>query len=299
MPIVDASSAGKRCDIAARDLFGETRSTIHHWISEERLLINGSLAKASQKVSEGDTLDVIYKEPVVMGLEPMNLYLDILYEDADVAVINKPEGLTVHPASTTKEPTLVHGLLYQIKDLGAFDDTIRPGIVHRLDKDTSGALVIAKNKAALLTLQADLKKRLIKREYVALVKGTLAHEKGTIDAPIGRHPVKRQSMAVTPSGKPSITHFHVLESFSEATYIACELESGRTHQIRVHMAHLGHPVLGDPKYGSARDDGMGQFLHARKLSFVHPTTQKPMVFEAPLPENFAALLTQLRTSKSA
>lgn len=296
MPTVDASLTGKRCDIAARDLFGETRSTILHWIKEDRLLINGTPAKASQKVSEGDRLEVIYKAPVAIGLEPMDLSLDILYEDADVAVINKPEGLTVHPASTTNEATLVHGLLYQIKDLGAFDDAIRPGIVHRLDKDTSGALVIAKNKPTLLALQAALKKRTIKREYVALVRGQLAHEKGTIDAPIGRHPVKRQSMAVTPNGKPSITHFKVLERFDEATYIACELESGRTHQIRVHMAHLNHPVLGDPKYGSARADGTGQFLHARKLSFVHPSTKKPMVFEAPLPDHFEALLAQLRSS---
>ncbi len=294
MPKIDEAWAGKRCDIAASALLDETRSTIQRWIKDERLLINGQPAKASQKMALGDVLEVIYKAPEVIDLRPVDLALDILYEDADVAVINKPEGLTVHPASTTSEVTLVHGLLHQIKDLGAFDDAIRPGIVHRLDKDTSGAMVVAKHKAALLALQADLKARTVKRTYIALVKGHVAHEKGTIDAPIGRHPVKRQSMAVTPSGKPSITHFKVLEYLNDATLIECHLETGRTHQIRVHMAHIGHPVLGDPKYGSALKEGVGQFLHARTLSFNHPRTHEALTFDAPIPEDFNALLAALK-----
>ena len=293
MPKVTAEQVGKRTDIAASELFEESRSTIKNWINAGRLLHNNAPAKASQKVALNDTFDVTVKVPEILDLEPIDLALEIIYEDADIAVINKPAGLTVHPAATTKEATLVHGLLHQIKDLQAFDDTIRPGIVHRLDKDTSGAMVVAKHKAALLTLQTALKARTVKRTYIALVKGHLAHAKGTIDAPIGRHPVKRQSMAVTPGGKPSITHFNVLNYLDESTYIQCDLESGRTHQIRVHMAHIGHPVLGDPKYGVPLNQGCGQFLHAQTLSLVHPTSGETMTFDTPMPDDFKTLLDTL------
>lgn len=293
MKRIDASLAGKRLDIAAALVLEETRSVVKHWIDEQRLLVNGKPGKASQKVTPGDALTVVHKAPDVLGLTPVDLALDILYEDAAIAVINKPSGLTVHPASTTKEATLVHGILHQIKDLGVFDDVIRPGIVHRLDKDTSGCIVVAKTKDALLALQADLQARTVKRTYHALVKGHLSHEKGTIDAPIGRHPVNRKSMAITGGGKPSITHFQVLKTYRNASLIECHLETGRTHQIRVHLAHLGHPVLGDPKYGSPIDAVTGQLLHAVSLSLKHPTRLEVMTFKAPYPDDFKAQLNRL------
>lgn len=283
---------GLRLDKALVALAGETRSTVKQWLDEKRVTVNRALLKPSYKVVLGDVIEVAKKEETILDLEPIDLNLEIVYQDDDLAVINKPVGLTVHPSHTTKEPTLVHGIMHQIKDLGAFDDVIRPGIVHRLDKDTSGLLVVAKNKETLLALQKALQDRLIKREYVALVKGVIKPDKGTIDAPIGRHPKERQSMAVIASGKPSITHFEVLKRFSNSTLIKCILDTGRTHQIRVHLSHLGHPVLNDPKYGSKFDTRMGQLLHAKKLSFIHPKTQKSLSFEAPIPIFFDEYLSK-------
>lgn len=277
---------GLRLDMALVALTNETRSTVKQWCDDGRVSVNDHNLKPSYKVSVGDVIKVTVKEETLLDLTPIDLNLDIVYEDEDLAVINKPIGLTVHPSHTTKEATLVHGLLYQIKDLGAFDDVIRPGIVHRLDKDTSGLLVVAKNKETLLALQSALQERTIKREYVALVKGVIKPDKGTIDAPIGRHPKERQSMAVVAGGKPSITHFEVLKRFSDSTYIKCMLDTGRTHQIRVHLSHLGHPVLNDPKYGHVFEPKVGQFLHAKWLKFTHPKTQKALSFEVELPPIF-------------
>jgi len=283
---------GLRLDIALVELLEETRSAVKQMHDDARIKVNGAPSKLSYKVIEGDLVEITHKEEVLLDLTPVDLNLDIVYQDESLAIINKPVGLTVHPSHTTKEATLVHGLLHQITDLKAFDDVIRPGIVHRLDKDTSGLLVVAKNKDTLLALQKDLQERLIKREYVALVKGVIKPDKGTIDAPIGRHPKERQSMDVIASGKPSITHFEVIKRFSNSTYIKCVLETGRTHQIRVHLSHLGHPVLNDPKYGHQFDPRVGQFLHAKHLAFTHPMTQKALSFDVDLPLIFKEYLAQ-------
>lgn len=294
MIIIQEEQSGQRLDAALTDLTEETRSTIQNWIKEERVWVNGQLAKASLKVKVGDT--ITYQTPEIKTLEltPVNLNLAVVFEDDDLLVINKPRGLTVHPSGTSDEVTMVHGLLYQVKDLGAFDDTIRPGIVHRLDKDTSGLLLVAKNKKTLLALQKDLQDRFIKREYKALVEGRVDPDKGMIEAPIGRHPSKRQSMTVIAGGKDAITHFEVIHRYHEMTLLKCQLETGRTHQIRVHFHHIGHPVYNDPKYGGKKGLKDGQFLHAFRLSFTHPTTGKSLSFEAPLPdvfENFLKTLT--------
>jgi 23S rRNA pseudouridine1911/1915/1917 synthase len=293
MIIIQEDQSGQRLDAALTDLTEETRSTIQNWIKEERVWVNGQLAKASLKVKAGDT--ITYQTPEIKTLEltPVNLNLAVVFEDEDLLVINKPKGLTVHPSGTSDEVTMVHGLLYQVKDLGAFDDTIRPGIVHRLDKDTSGLLLVAKNKKTLLALQKDLQDRLIKREYKALVEGRVVPDKGMIEAPIGRHPTKRQSMTVIAGGKDAVTHFEVIHRYQEMTLLKCQLETGRTHQIRVHFHHIGHPVYNDPKYGGKKGLKDGQFLHAFRLSFNHPTTGKPLSFEAPLPDVFENVLKTL------
>ena len=290
---INEEQAGKRLDAALSEMMNETRSTIQSWIKDGRVWQNGTLAKASTKVKAGDEITTEAPEVKALELTPVNLNLDIVYEDSDLLVINKPKGLTVHPSGTSDEVTLVHGLLYQVKDLGAFDDTIRPGIVHRLDKDTSGLLVVAKNKPALLKLQADLKERLVKREYYALVEGRIDPDKGMIEAPIGRHPTKRQSMSVIAGGKDAITHFEVVKRYLEMTLVKCQLETGRTHQIRVHFHHIGHPVYNDPKYSGKKGEKDGQFLHAFRLSFLHPKTQAPLQFEIPLPEVFENFLKTL------
>jgi len=290
---INEEQAGKRLDAALSEMMNETRSTIQSWIKDGRVWQNGTLAKASTKVKVGDEITTEAPEVKALELTPVNLNLDIVYEDSDLLVINKPKGLTVHPSGTSDEVTLVHGLLYQVKDLGAFDDTIRPGIVHRLDKDTSGLLVVAKNKPALLKLQADLKERLVKREYYALVEGRIDPDKGMIEAPIGRHPTKRQSMSVIAGGKDAITHFEVVKRYLEMTLVKCQLETGRTHQIRVHFHHIGHPVYNDPKYSGKKGEKDGQFLHAFRLSFLHPKTQAPLQFEIPLPEVFENFLKTL------
>ena len=218
-----------------------------------------------------------------------------MYEDEDLLVVNKPSGLIVHPSETTEEDTLVHGLLYHIKDLQPIDDTLRPGIVHRIDKETSGLLVVAKNKEAMLALQEELKAQKTAREYVALVEGVIQHNKGKIDAPIGRHPKERKNMAVTAKGKASVTYFEVLERFEAHTLVKCSLESGRTHQIRVHMQYINHPIVGDPKYGLKKTDvTYGQYLHAATLGFTHPKTHKFLTFNQPLPDYFEEKLKTLR-----
>lgn len=284
---------GKRLDAALAAIIEETRSTVQTWIKDQRVWHNGVLAKASSKVKTGD--QITYQPPQVkpLALTPVNLDLKIVYQDDDLLVINKPQGLTVHPSNTSDAVTLVHGLLYHVKDFGAFDDTIRPGIVHRLDKDTSGLILVAKHKPALLKLQAALKAREIKREYDALVEGVIAPDQGMIEAPIGRHPTHRQAMSVIAGGKPAITHFQVVQRFSAMTLVRCQLETGRTHQIRVHFQHIGHPVYNDPKYGGKKGPKDGQFLHAFRLSFHHPMTAAALRFEAPRPEAFEKFLKTL------
>ena len=294
---VDESVANMRLDkaltILSEGVF--SRSQIKSLIENHHVRLEDATAKASQKVQLNQTIHVIEPEPETLDLTPVNLDLEFLYEDQDIAVVNKPSGLVVHPASTVKAPTLVHGLLYQMKDLQAIGDTIRPGIVHRIDKDTSGLLVVAKNEVALKALQKALKSHDIEREYVALVDGVIPHNIGKIDAPIGRDAKNRQKMNVVDQGRASVTHFQVLERFDAHTMIACQLETGRTHQIRVHMNYIGYPIVGDPKYGRRKTDiSYGQYLHAKRLSLKHPITQQPLTFEAPLPKPFSDKLEALR-----
>lgn len=272
-----------------------SRSQIQQWIKEQHVSIEGKIIKANYKVNAGDRVLIEIPEPEELDLVPENLNLDIVYEDADVVVVNKPQGMVVHPSAGHPRGTLVNGLLYQIKSLSTINDVIRPGIVHRIDKDTSGLLMVAKNDRAHEALAKQLKDKTSLRKYIALVHGEIPHEKGRIEAPIGRSKVNRKMQAVIEEGKPAVTHFEVLKRYEGFTLIELQLETGRTHQIRVHMQYIGYPVAGDPLYGPKKTlKGNGQFLHAKILGFEHPTTGETMVFEAPLPEIFKKTLKQLK-----
>lgn len=272
-----------------------SRSQIQQWIKEQHVSIDGKVIKANYKVSAGDHVLIEIPVPETLDLVPENMNLEIVYEDEDVVVVNKPQGMVVHPSAGHPNGTLVNGLLYQIKNLSTINDVVRPGIVHRIDKDTSGLLMVAKNDRAHESLAQQLKDKTSLRKYVALVHGEIPHEKGRIEAPIGRSKVNRKMQAVIEGGKSAVTHFEVLKRFEGYTLIELQLETGRTHQIRVHMNYIGYPVAGDPLYGPKKTlKGSGQFLHAKLLGFEHPTTGENMVFEAPLPEIFKKTLKQLQ-----
>ncbi|MBO0412185.1 RluA family pseudouridine synthase [Enterococcus hulanensis] len=285
-----------RIDKALNDRLADySRSQIQQWIKEQCVSIDGKAVKANYKVSAGDKILIEIPAPEELDLVPENLDLEIVYEDEDVVVINKPQGMVVHPSAGHPNGTLVNGLLYQIKNLSTINDVVRPGIVHRIDKDTSGLLMVAKNDRAHESLAKQLKDKTSLRKYVALVHGEIPHEKGRIEAPIGRSKVNRKMQAVIEGGKPAVTHFEVLQRFEGYTLIELQLETGRTHQIRVHMQYIGYPVAGDPLYGPKKTlKGNGQFLHAKLLGFEHPTTGEMMVFEAPLPVIFKKTLKQLK-----
>ncbi len=270
-----------------------SRAQIGVLFEAKSVLVDGVLKKPAYKVKTDETVSIAYQQTSKEPLKPVNMPLDIVYEDNDLMVINKPSGLVVHPAHTTKETTLVHGLLNYL-DLDSFEDDMRPGVVHRLDKDTSGLLLVAKHQKSLDFLQAALKKRTIKRQYHALVEGVIDHNKGKVIAPIGRHPKKRQQMCVTEQGKEAITHFEVIKRFKDATLIKCQLETGRTHQIRVHMQYINHPIMGDLTYGFKKhQEKTGQYLHASKISFTHPISKKRLTFETSLPTLFDEKLKSL------
>lgn len=272
-----------------------SRSQIQQWIKEQHVSIDGKVIKANYKVSAGDHVLIEIPVPETLDLVPENMNLEIVYEDKDVVVVNKPQGMVVHPSAGHPNGTLVNGLLYQIKNLSTINDVVRPGIVHRIDKDTSGLLMVAKNDRAHESLAQQLKDKTSLRKYVALVHGEIPHEKGRIEAPVGRSKVNRKMQAVIEGGKSAVTHFEVLKRFEGYTLIELQLETGRTHQIRVHMNYIGYPVAGDPLYGPKKTlKGNGQFLHAKLLGFEHPTTGENMVFEAPLPEIFKKTLKQLQ-----
>lgn len=272
-----------------------SRSQIQQWIKDGQVSVDDQPIKANYKVSKGDQILIRIPEPEELELLPEDLQLDIVYEDEDVVVVNKPQGMVVHPSAGHSHGTLVNGLLHQIKDLSTINDVVRPGIVHRIDKDTSGLLMVAKNDQAHEALAKQLKDKTSLRKYVALVHGEIPHEKGRIEAPIGRSKVDRKMQAVIEGGKEAVTHFEVLERFAGFTLIELQLETGRTHQIRVHMQYIGYPVAGDPLYGPKKTlKGNGQFLHAKLLGFTHPKTGENLVFEAPLPEIFQKTLKQLR-----
>ncbi|MDE5413038.1 RluA family pseudouridine synthase [Alkalihalobacterium chitinilyticum] len=272
-----------------------SRTQVQQWIKDGNVTVNGDTVKTNYKVQLNDRLELEIPEPELLEVEPEPINLDIVYEDEDVIVVNKPRGMVVHPAPGHYSGTLVNGLMYHCKDLSGINGVIRPGIVHRIDKDTSGLLMVAKNDVAHESLVEQLKAKTTKRIYKAIAHGVIAHDVGTIEAPIGRDKKDRQSMAVTEEGRDAVTHFTVLERFENFTYVQCELETGRTHQIRVHMKYIGFPLAGDPKYGPKKTlDIDGQALHASVLGFVHPRTKEELVFEAPLPQEIVKLLEELR-----
>ncbi|MEJ9211081.1 RluA family pseudouridine synthase [Bacillus smithii] len=273
-----------------------SRSQVQEWIKEGRVTVNGATVKANYKCEADDCIIVSVPEPEVLEITPEKMNLDIYYEDRDVIVVNKPRGMVVHPAPGHLSGTLVNGLMAHCKDLSGINGVLRPGIVHRIDKDTSGLLMAAKNDYAHEKLSQQLSNKTVTRKYKAIVHGVIPHDVGTIDAPIGRDPKDRQKMAVVDNGKHAVTHFRVLERFSQYSLIECELETGRTHQIRVHMKYIGHPLAGDPKYGPKKTLNIeGQALHAEVLGFIHPRTEEYLEFKAPLPDDFSRILAFLRS----
>lgn len=291
--------AGERIDKLISTLNEEwSRSQVQQWIKDGQVLVNGQIVKTNYKCSLNDQIEINIPEPEELNVLPEDMDLDIYYEDQDVIVVNKPKGIVVHPAPGHSTGTLVNGLLAHCKDLSGINGVLRPGIVHRIDKDTSGLLMVAKNDFAHESLVNQLVEKTVTRKYKAIVHGIIPHDYGTIDAPLGRDPKDRQSMAVVDNGKHAVTHFHVLERFRDFTFIECQLETGRTHQIRVHMKYIGYPLAGDPKYGPKKTlDIDGQALHAGVLGFHHPRTNEYLEFEAPLPPEFEAILERLRNNR--
>ena len=294
----DETSAGARIDVfLAGKLEGQTRSSVQKLLAQGMVTKDGKACAKNLKVSPGDVFSVVLPEPEPDTAIAQDIPLDIIYEDDDLIVVNKPRGLVVHPAAGHRDGTLVNALLHHCGDsLSGIGGVMRPGIVHRIDRDTSGLLVAAKNDETHRGLSAQLSDHSMYRIYCAVVIGTPSPEEGTVDACIARDPKNRQRMAVVPGGKNAVTHYKVLERFPGYSLVRCRLETGRTHQIRVHMASIGHPVAGDPVYGPKRDALSlgGQCLHAQTLSFVHPRTLERMEFSCALPDYFEAVLEKLR-----
>lgn len=292
------SSKNQRLDTYLAEKYPHfSRSFLKNAIEREYILLNGSRAKAGVRVKEGDEIIFGLPETEEISVEPQNIPLEIMYQDNDIAVINKPQGMVTHPAPGNYDRTLVNAVMYHINDLSGINGKLRPGIVHRLDKDTSGLLVIAKNDAAHKMLSEQIARKEAKRIYLALVYGNIKADNGTVSTLIGRDPRNRKKMAVLKAeGRAAVTHYKVLERYGEYTLVECELETGRTHQIRVHMKHIGHPVVGDPVYSKQKDKfGLkGQLLHAKRLELTHPQTGEKIAFEAPLPEYFKAVLAKLK-----
>ena len=303
---VTDEQAGKRTDVLLSEVLGITRSSAERLIESKNVHIDGKSVTKSLKVSVGQSFEIEIPDPEPSEAVPEDIPLDIIYEDDDLIVINKPKGTVVHPAPGNTSGTLVNALLYHCgSTLSGVGGVIRPGIVHRIDKDTSGLLVVAKNDETHLALSEQLKTHTISRVYYAISVGNFGSETGTVNAPIGLHPTDRKKMAVIKSGKnakEAITHYTVLEHFSGFTYIKCRLETGRTHQIRVHMSYIGHPLMGDTVYGGGKTKFevcnkallSGQCLHAGELEFIHPRSRALMHFEAPFPPYFLELLEKLR-----
>ncbi|MGG7058660.1 RluA family pseudouridine synthase [Clostridium tertium] len=296
--VTNENDIGTRIDkYLSNNIEGRSRSFIQGLIDSKSVLVNEKEVKSNFKLRENDEIVVNMPKPIELDVKPENIDLNIVYEDKDIIVLNKPQGVVVHPAPGNYSGTLVNGLLYHCKDLSGINGVIRPGIVHRIDKDTSGILVIAKNDEAHNILAEQFKEHSIKREYYALVEGRFNKLKGTIDKPIGRNKKDRLKMAIVDDGKRAVTHYNVLEQYNNGTsLVKCTLETGRTHQIRVHMASIGHPLVGDPLYGLKKQRFKldGQVLHAKTLGFIHPTTKEYIEFDSELPKYYLDLLDYLR-----
>ncbi|MCA1062302.1 RluA family pseudouridine synthase [Rossellomorea sp. AcN35-11] len=297
--IIQQEDKGERIDKVVSQLNKEwSRSQVQQWIKDGHVHVNDEAVKANFKCPMDAVITVSIPEPEELDVEPEDLHLDIAYEDGDVIVVNKPKGMVVHPAPGHYSGTMVNGLMHHCKDLSGINGVLRPGIVHRIDKDTSGLLMVAKNDMAHEHLVNQLVNKSVTRKYTAIVHGLIPHEYGTIDAPIGRDPKDRQSMAVVDNGKQAVTHFRVLDRYKDFTLVECELETGRTHQIRVHMKYIGFPLAGDPKYGPRKTLSIeGQALHAGVLGFIHPRTEEYMEFKAELPPEFTELVNQLEKNR--
>lgn len=297
--IVGEDEQEQRIDLFIAENIEEiSRSYIQKLISEEAVTVNGKKVKPNYRLKVGDRIEASIPDPTPIVIEPENIPLEIIYEDNDLLVINKPVDMVVHPAPGNYSGTLVNALLYHCKDLSGINGKMRPGIVHRIDKDTSGLLLVAKNDFSHQSLAAQLKEHNIERAYLALVHGVIAEPGGIIDAPIGRHPTERKKMAVTlKNSKQAITKYFVKERFNNYTFLECRLETGRTHQIRVHMAYINHPLVGDPLYGYVKRDNLGfsgQALHAYLIGFDHPRTKERLTFQIDLPIHYQAVLEYLR-----
>lgn len=298
---VFAQESGERIDaLLSRSLPGISRSAAQRMLEEGLVTLGGKPLKKNYKVTAGEMFLAALTEAEECPVTAQNIPLDVVFEDSDVIVVNKPRGMVVHPAPGHPDGTLVNALLYHCGDsLSGVGGEKRPGIVHRIDMDTSGLIIAAKNDSAHLSLSAQLADRSLSRIYEAVVYGRLRDDSGTVDAPIGRHPVDRKRMAVTPDGRSAVTHYEVINRYNGFTHVRCRLETGRTHQIRVHMAHIGHPLLGDLVYGRKKaDKGVsGQCLHARSLKFIHPRSGEAVFLTSELPEYFAAALSRLGSAE--
>ena len=289
------SEKSERLDVLCSSLTGKTRSGIKKLIDDGFITVNGQTVKAGKTVKVGDLIVIDEPDLKPLDLSPINIPIDIVYQDNDIAVINKPQGLTVHAGNGVKSATLVNALLYHLDSLSGINGVIRPGIVHRIDKDTSGLLVVAKNDKAHLSLSEQIKNKTCRRIYVALLEGVVSNDNGTIATLIGRDEKNRTKMAVKEKGRRAVTHYEVIKRYKNYTYCKFELETGRTHQIRVHSRYIGHPIVGDKVYGKKNQafNLDGQLLHATTLVLTHPTTNEQMTFNAPLPDYFTKILDKL------
>lgn len=295
--IVNEDLKDTRLDKFLSECFEDkSRSYLQGIIEKEMVKVNGEIKKSNYKLKINEVVKIVIPEPVGLNIKAEDIHLNVVYEDCDVIVIDKPQGMIVHPASGVYTGTLVNALLNHCDDLSGINGVTRPGIVHRIDKDTSGLLVVAKNDMAHNSLAKQFKEHSVERIYYALVEGLIKVEQGTIDAPLARHPKERIKVAIVKDGRRAVTHYEVVERFNKNTLVKCKLETGRTHQIRVHMVHIQHPLVGDPVYGfkNQRFNLLGQMLHAAKLGFIHPNTGEYLEFNSPLPENFNKVINILR-----